>query len=97
MFQFCKYFKAIKYIIEETEYLKIDEEEKNTIKLSFINLVTISELNELWITCSNILSIVNDLFPNDFVFIKHIVHTIQPMIESFFIIYNQLQSKAYEK
>ena len=63
-------------------------EKKNEIKLAFIDLMNISELNELWLLCSKILSIVNDLFPNDYNFIKHIVVKIQPMIESFFIIYN---------
>ena len=38
---------------------------------------------------------VNDLFPSDFSSVKHIVDTIQPMIESFFLIYSQLQTDAY--
>ena len=39
-----------------------------------------------------ILSVINDLYPNNYAFVKHIVQEIQPIIESFFMIYNQLQS-----
>ena len=76
LFSFCKYFKAIKYIIEESDNLNVEEDKKNLIKHSFNDFVSIRELNNLWTTCIDILSIVNDLYPTNFNFIKHIVKTI---------------------
>ena len=37
---------------------------------------SIKELNDLWLRCSEILSIVNDLFTHDFEFVKPIIKTI---------------------
>ena len=77
------------------DHLDIGEESKSELKVEFTNLINIIQLNELWLCCSDILSIVNDLYPNNFNTIKHIVYAIYPFVESFFLIYNQTGSDAF--
>jgi hypothetical protein len=39
------------------------------------------------------LSILNDIFPFDYKKVDHLINTLQPIVESFFIVYNVLFSK----
>ena len=63
---------------------------RKNLKTLFKGLLEIESLKTLWLDTSEIHSILNDLFPSDFKKIEHLIKTLQPIIESFFIIYSIL-------
>ena len=63
---------------------------KRKMRDSFQLLLTQESVNALWLNITEIVCLLNDFFIDDFHAINPIVHNLQPMIESFFIIYHIL-------
>ena len=53
----------------------------------------IDSLKNLWLNLTEITSILNKLFPDDFKFIKNILNSIQPLFKIFFNIYKILYNE----
>jgi spermidine/putrescine-binding protein len=56
MVTFCKYFKNMSMIINEIENLDVNDKAKRSVKLAFNKLITIQELNILWLKSSQVMS-----------------------------------------
>ncbi len=66
---------------------------RNVIQMTFMKLINLPSLAKLWMNATEILSIINDLYPSDFETVKHIINSLKPIIESFFISYKVLYNE----
>mmetsp|Transcript_7014 Transcript_7014/g.6235 ORF Transcript_7014/g.6235 Transcript_7014/m.6235 type:complete len:315 (+) Transcript_7014:2386-3330(+) len=75
----------------------IDSESREEVKSAFRDLFDNKELNSLWINVTEFLSLLNEIFATNSAVLGPLSHRLQPILESFFIIYKILNDdEAYE-
>ena len=75
----------------------IDSQQKEKVKDLFRYLFEDGQLQALWINITEFLSTLNEIFANNWAVLSPISHKLQPVLESFFIIYKILNDdEAYE-
>jgi len=75
----------------------IDNQAREKVKDQFRELFEDGQLQALWINITEFLSSLNEIFANNWAILSPISHKLQPVLESFFIIYKILNDdEAYE-
>ena len=75
----------------------IDTQAREKVKDQFRELFEVGQLQSLWINITEFLSSLNEIFANNWAILSPISHKLQPVLESFFIIYKILNDdEAYE-